>query len=204
MERKQQLLAVLGGISHVTAQLQTEEEAGARELNSAVTRAVPDIVTVRSPIEKELLEHFGDQAAVENFSKKAIAIAGDLMAPAWALRHLSERYGDPGSKDEAALSPSSRQLLQTMRHDHRRAMLDATGELNNLLRPVLRSLVQDVSEPATTLPLFDTVQKVQRITLELVSGSGMPKSDELSEPARAAQDLLAALRGLEITLEEKP
>jgi anti-sigma factor RsiW len=207
-ERKRELLGALRGIPNVVPQLRTEEEAAPPELPAPVTRAEPLIVTVRSPIERELLEYFSDPAAVETFSKRAIAVTGDLMARAWALRHLSDRYGAAGSHDELALSPAlsptSRQMLETMRRDHYRAMSDATSELTALLQPVLHSIIQATPEPTTKLPLFDSAQEVQRLTLEILSGSGSPDANQSSEPAKAAQDLLVALRGLEATLEEQP
>ena len=203
-ERKKELLAVLNGIQHVTSELQTEGEAGARELNAPITREVPDIVNVRSPIEQELQDHFGDPTAVEKFSKHAIALSGDVMAHAWALRHLSDRFGDPGARNEVALSPGARQLLETMRHDHRLAISDTTNELTQLLSPVLRSMVPADPEPTTRLSLFASAQEVQRLILNLVSGAGSVNTNEVSEPANTARDLLITLRGLDITLEERP
>ena len=202
-ERKQELLAALRGIPHVTAQLETEQEAARRKLNAPVTRAEPEIVTVHSPIEKELLQYFGDPLAVENFSKHALAVTEDLMVHASALRRLSERYPAPGAEGELALSPSSRQMLQKMRRDHYHAMSGTTSELTTSLRPVLQSIVAAPPEPTERLSLVASAQEVQRLTLELLSVSGTPDVNESSEPAKAAQALLAALRGLEIALEEQ-
>lgn len=203
-DRKQELLAALKGIRGAVTKLQTEEEAEPRKLPDPVTHAEPLIVTVHSPIEKELLDYFHDPLAVENASKRAIAVAGDLMAHAWALRHLSDRYGAPGTSGQRPLSSASRQLLGTMRRDHYRAMSDETSELTALLGPVLRSIVQTSPEPTTRSPLFNCAQSVQRLTLDLASGSGSSNGTEISEPAKAAEDLLAALRTLEIALEEQP
>jgi DNA-directed RNA polymerase specialized sigma24 family protein len=202
-ERKQELLAALRGIPHVTAQLETEEEAARRKLHAPVTRAEPEIVTVHSPIEKELLLHFGDPLAVENFSKHALAVTEDLMVHASALHRLSDRYPAPGAEGELALSPSSRQMLQKMRRDHLRAMSGATSELTTSLRPVLQSIVAAPPEPTEKLSVVASAQEVQRLTLALLSVSGAPEVDESSDPAKAAQALLAALRGLEIALEEQ-
>ena len=202
-QRKQELFAALKGIHGVATRLRTEEEATPRELPTRVLRTEPLIVTAHSPIEKELLNYFGDSLAVENFSRRTIAVTRDLMAHAWALRHLSERYGAPEVAGELALSPASRQLLETMRRDHCRAMSEATSELTASLRPVLSSVVKASPEPTTRLSLFDGAQQVQRLTMELAFGSEAPNGDEMSEPAKAAQDLLAALQGLEIALEEQ-
>ena len=203
-ERKQELLAALRGIHSVAANLKTESEVASRELPAPVRRAEPLIVTARSPIEKELLEYFGNPGAVETFSKRAISLAGDLMTRAWALRHLSERYGSPGSKEEAQLNATARRELLAMRRDHYRAMADAMSELSDRLRPVLRPIALPVPESTDKLALFASTQEVQRLTLEVLSGAASPDVNQTNESARAAGDLLAALRSLEITLGEQP
>ena len=208
-ERKQQLLAVLQGIPHVAAQFQTEEEAAAQELHAPVTRVEPRIVTTHSPIDKELLESLGGPEAVQNFSNQAIAVTEDLMAHAWALRHLAERYSAPGSNGELELSPSSRRMLQAMEGDHRRAMRGQLSELTTLLRPVLQSMVEEAaleSPPESTAALspFSGAEKVQHLALELLSGAGSPDPTGQILPAKSAQELLAALRGLENSLEDQP
>ena len=95
-------------------------------------------------------------------------------------------------------------MLQKMRRDHHRAMSGATSELTTSLRPVLQSIVAAPPEPTERLSLVASAQEVQRLTLELLSVSGAPDVNESSEPAKAAQALLVALRGLEIALEEQP
>jgi DNA-directed RNA polymerase specialized sigma24 family protein len=203
-ERKQELLAALSGIPHVNAQLRTEDEA-ARSMTALppVTRAETLVVTSHSPIEKQLQEYLGDPMAVESFSKRAIGLSKGLMAHAWALRHLSERYGVVGSPSDLGLSPTSRQLLQIMRRDHQRGMSEATAELTTLLRPVLHSIVQASPESFARLPLFDSAEQARRFTIQLLSGSASPGANESSDPAKAAENLLAALRGLQIALEEQ-
>jgi RNA polymerase sigma factor (sigma-70 family) len=202
VERRQELLAALADMPSVAVQLQTEAEAAAEELHRPVTRVVPEIVTVHSPLERELLAYFGNPSAVQNFSNLAAALSKDLMAHAWAQRHLSERYPTPGRGGGLALSPTSRQLLENMRGSHRRAMAEATVQLTTLLSPVLRSIVSGPTESAQRLPLFASAQEVQRLTLQALYGSGSPITNESNEPTKAAQDLLVALRGLEISLEE--
>jgi hypothetical protein len=200
---------VLKSLPHVTTQLQTEEEAASQKLRAPVTRAEPKIVAAHSPIEKELLEYFRSPVAVEKFSNRTIGVTEDLMARAWALRHLEERYSSPGPNGESTLSLSSRQLLQTMQSDHRRAMRQELSELTTLLRPVLEPMVEgttpeSASESVGGLSLFATAQEVQRLTIELLSGAGSPDATGHNPPTKAVRDLLNALRGLEITLENQP
>ena len=199
-ERKQELFAALQPLPGVATRLKTEEEAAPREVPAKVTRAEPLIVAAHSPIERELLNYFGDPAGVENFSKHSIALTRDLMAHAWALRHLSERFGAPGVTTEPALSPASHQLLETMVREHRRAMSQATLELVTLLRPVLAPMVQVSRDQAVRLAVFESAQQVQRLTMDLVFGPGSPNE---SEAAKTAKGLLSTLQRLESTLEEQ-
>jgi hypothetical protein len=211
-ERKRELLLALRDLPQVTAQLQTEEEAARRQPHAPVTRAEPKVVVARSPIERELLAYFGDPGAVENFSKHAAALTEDLMAHAWALRHLSERYSVHGTKGELTFSGSSRQLLQTMRRDHLGAMSSATSELENLLGPVLQSIAEDAPETSpefsSDVSPFDGAQSAQRLTLALLSGAtdstGSDSSGNVFPARQGVRDLLGALRSLEITLERQP
>ena len=212
LERKRELLLALRDLPQVTTQLQTEEEAAQRQPHAPVTRAEPKVVVTRSPIEQELLAHFGHPGAVETFSKRAAALTEDLMAHAWALRHLSERYSIRGTKGELTFSASSRQLLQTMRRDHLRAMSSASSELENLLGPVLQSIAEDAAatspEFSSDVSPFDGAQRAQRLTLALLSGAsdsaGSDSSRNVFPAKQSARDLLGALRGLEITLEKQP
>jgi hypothetical protein len=168
-------------------------------------RAQPQLVSVHSPIEQELREYFGRPEAVENFSVRVTAVTANLMAHAWALRHLSDRYDVPDSRrSESSLSLSSRQLLETMRRDHLRAMSDGNRELARLLRPVLDSVVKgSLPEYTPALSLFANTQKVRHLTLALVDGSGSPEANQGSDPMNAAKELLVALRGLELNLKEQ-
>jgi hypothetical protein len=167
-------------------------------------KAEPTLVSDHSPIEKELLAHFGDPSAVERFSARATTIADDLVAHAWALRRLSERYGTPASTGQAALTPSSFQLLQTMRRDHLKAISDATSELSTLLQPVLTSIAEPASVSVPKQPLFVTAEEVQSLTADLLSGAGSADSSETNDPHKIAGNLLAALHSLETTLKEQP
>ncbi len=199
-QRKQELLAVLQGIPHVTVELQSEEEIDSQPL-AARTRAESKIIAPPSPIEKQLLRYFGEPAAVEDFSKHAVTAVEALMAHAWALHHLSERYPGLDSGGELRLSPSSRQLLEAIVHDHRRAMLERTNELTELLRPVLLSITDAPPESVSEVSLFVNAQTAERLTLQLVSGSGSVGSSD--DVQRDAGDLLIALHSLQIELEKE-
>jgi hypothetical protein len=201
-KRKQELLAALRGTPHLTAELQSEEELDSQEPMAAPTRAESKIIAAPSPIEKQLLRYFGEPAAVEDFSKHAVTAVEALMAHAWALHHLSERYPALESNGELPLSPSSRQLLEAIVRDYRRAMLDRTNELTDLLRPVLLSITDVPPESVSEISPFINAQIVERLTLQLVSGSSSTDSSDDAQPARA-RDLLVALHSLQIELEKE-
>jgi hypothetical protein len=160
-------------------------------------------VSEHSPIEGQLRDHFGDSSAVENFSSRATTIADGLVAHAWAIRHLSDRYGPPGSAKEQALDPISLQLLQTMRQDHLKAMADATSQLSGLLEPVLTSIAEPSEVPASERPLLATAEQVRSQTARLLSGTEDTQATENENPHDTAESLLAALHRLATMLREQ-
>jgi hypothetical protein len=205
--QKQGLSAQLRQISHVAIRLQTEEEAAEVTLRNQpkmVKRAEPEPVSEHSPIEAQLLDHFGDSSVVENFSSHAAAIADNLVAHAWAMRRLSERYGPPGSAKEQALDPPSLQLLQTIRRDHLKAMADATSELSALLEPVLTSIAEPYECPASERPPLAIAEEVRNLTVGLLSGFEAARPTEDKNPREAAETLLAALHRLAAVLKDQP
>jgi Putative zinc-finger len=203
VERKQELVAMLIKIPHVDVDLRTEAEVAATPAPSrpasGETPPATTVVSPESPIAKQLLEYLGDQAAMEAFSRRAFAATQALMAEAWALRRLEERY--PLTEQER-LSATSRQLLETMIRDHRRTLREVIAEAQAVLEPVLIKIAGAKSEPVPSVPptasLFDAAQQVERLTLGLLSGSDLPSSAE-----RSARDLLAALQALKMQLEER-
>jgi RNA polymerase sigma factor (sigma-70 family) len=205
--QKQELTAQLRQIPHVGIRLQTEEEAAQITLRNqpeTVKRAEPELVSEHSPIEKQLLNHFGDPSAVESFSSHATTTADNLVAHAWAIRRLADRYGPPGSAKEQALDPISLHLLQTIRRDHLRAMADATAELSALLGPVLTSIAEPYETPASERPPLEIAEEVRSLTVGLLSGTEATEPTENENPRQAAETLLAALHRLTAILKEQP
>ena len=204
--QKQQLVAGLRQIPHVGIRLQTEEEAAQITLRNRprmVKRAEPSLVSEHSPIETQLRDHFGDSSAVENFSSHATTIADSLVAHAWAIRHLSDRYGPPGSAKEQALDAISLQLLQTIRQDHLKAMADETSELSALLEPVLTSIAEPSETSAPDRPLLAIAEQVRSQTARLLSGTEDTRATENENPHDTAETLLAALHRLATMLKEQ-
>jgi hypothetical protein len=210
-DRKRQLLSALEEIPHLEVDLETPEEATRNRKKSppapsASAGDTEQVVSTQSAIEKQLLEYFGSSANVEAFSRQAFSIAEALMAEAWALRHLDERYPEA---DRADLSAPSRQLLELMIRDHRRALGQRTKELNGLLDPLLSGIAAPVATSAANekplLSTFANAQQIESLTLGLLAGSepasrpsDQAGSVELSAvmSARAARDLMTALQDL--------
>ena len=204
--QKQELIAQMRQIPHVGVRLQTEEEATRavlRDQSKIVKRAEPELVSAHSPIEEQLRDHFGDSSAVESFSSHAAAIADDLVANAWAIRRLSERYGPLGAAGEQALDPLSLQLLQTIRRDHLNAMEHATSELSTLLAPVLTSIAEPSEAPAPERSPLETAEEVRSLTVGLLSGTEATQATANDNPREAAKALLSALHRLEAMLKEQ-
>jgi hypothetical protein len=209
-ERKEELLLAVSEIPHLETNIHTPEEIAllhppdAPSGESTVTST--EIVSSHSPIEKRLLEYCGGQISAESFSKQAFAIAQDLMAEAWALKHLEERYPNT---ERVRLSASSRQLLDLMLRDHREALFQHTAELSALLEPLLRPIASpaivglglaraQTSDIAASLSVLASAQQIESLTIELLSGSESTSRSQAEDIPVVAQDLLASLEDLKV------
>lgn len=201
---KQELMAALEGIPHVTANIDTEEQVampnGPPETGSATS--VP--AKMPSPIDKQVLEHFGSSGAVEEFSKRVFAMTDALMDHAWAIRRLEERYPGFESNANLPLSAASQELLKIMLRDHRHAMREKAAGLSDLLNPVLLSIAEAPPDTPPAQSLFVTAKQTEQLTLLLLFGSEPAGLSPASPPSRACSELLKALRDLELQLQDQP
>jgi hypothetical protein len=140
-----------------------------------------------------LRSYFGEVAAVQRFTRDALAANDKLMSHAWAIRRLATRYP---SAAVAMFSPAARRKFDEMNADHQRAMLAALHDLTALVEPVLRPVADAPRSSAPSGSLFDLAQQVEQWTLALISGTGPNGLAAQSRPESAARELLDALRRL--------
>jgi hypothetical protein len=160
-EERDELRAALRTVTGAILKVQTVAEAmqasaSAALISNVVPGASPDShsVTVRSgpmPLRLPLQQYFSKNGLQEetadpvaSLSNGAVTLSRNIMAEAWALRRLAERYRG-NRKDN--LPPYARLLLQNMVQDHMSSLRLGVEKARHLLEPALSSLFSD--EPAS-------------------------------------------------------
>lgn len=198
----------LEAIEHVRLDVRSVEEAAI----AATAVEVPPLAVESNkdrpyPLEEELakrLEVPGDREAtarrVAEFGRAAARLSSRVLAEAWALRRLAERYPE----ERVALVPrETRWLLDELRESRLRALNQARVELRDLVAPVLSPLVRalraDPAPPAAApdrnpeTELMNTASELDRAVRGLLAGAGI----EETRPESAVLRLLSALEKLE-------
>ncbi|MGI8782936.1 MAG: hypothetical protein ACR2L2_04690 [Acidobacteriota bacterium] len=237
-EEREALTAALRAVPSAAVKIQTIEEAAQfsapkssfdRESEEAADLLQPleqdlEVQASRLPLQDQLERYFsvnGRSSRVSEKSEKdsaalkiaellnsAITLSKPLMAEAWALRRLAEKYSRDKTTD---LPPHSRLLLQNMVQDHLSALTLQIARVRQLLEPVLSSVVSQAVLPAGTAKEAAMEQSPAPFTgpmawndacLELFARAeevrgwvhGLFANEELSiEPEEAARRLLLAL-----------
>jgi len=241
--RREELLAALRGIPLLTAKLRTIQEAVAETSSSSASEdedqegktAAVVVETNRLPIQTELEQYFrkltgngspeprpGQAKAVDvhqkvaEFSDEATSLARSLLAEAWALRRLAERFA--GSSAER-LRPQSLWLLEVMLRDHLAGFEAHSSQVRSLVEPVLIPLSEHLgsvksqlkssnlgsTEPEehawqkATLEVFREAEQVHGYVLSLFAGATPSSSAELDQGSSGpmVSELLSALSRLE-------
>ncbi|HLJ49144.1 MAG TPA: RNA polymerase sigma factor [Bryobacteraceae bacterium] len=190
-QRRREIQNALASLGSVRFELKTEDELVLEAPPPAQSSTEIRMASARSPIEKQLLEFFKHPADVERFTRDILTSNEELMAHAWALHRLSDRYP---SQSLASLNPDSQHKLQEMIADHRRDVRRALGELSARIEPVLHVFAEPEPAPETSQPLFESAQRVEQYVIALVSGSGPKGAVAQEHPEVAARELLAAIQ----------
>jgi hypothetical protein len=130
-DRRQELTAELAAIPQVEVQFSNPAAAPA---TPAAARAT--LRSGESPLAMELERAFGSRAMVDTVGAEALDHADALMARAYALRRLRERFPE-GS---VSLPSGGAQTLTAIERDHLQALLAHAAQLDQLLGPTLKSL----------------------------------------------------------------
>ena len=203
---KVQTVAEAMQASAVAALAPTEVPGASSETRSVTVRSGP--MPLRLPLQQYfnkngLREETADPVA--NLSNGAVTLSRNIMAEAWALRHLADRYRG-NRKDN--LPPYARLLLQNMVQDHMSSLRLGVEKARHLLEPVLSSLFPD--EPAsrgrsvgpmelgrvwseTCLDLFGRADEVRVIVDALFAGAESEVQPEIR--ARRLLELLSRWTG---------
>jgi hypothetical protein len=222
-ERRQQLMAVLAAFMAnpaVRVEMQTTEEAlreiPAQEITLSATPQHVSPAPVHAFLEKYFSRTFkAPSRAAERFEDEALSRSDGLMAEAWALRRLAERFTENPDADPHS---RARSLLAAMVHDHLRELRLRAGETQEFLVPALSSI------PATSaltppgrrsrdagdtwqhllVGVFDDLASLNNRLVQLFTGGQNPRSPESLVPeifaglravAAGAQDAAESLAG---------
>ncbi len=146
------------------------------------------------------------------FTGAAVSGAEELIAEAWAIRRLAERFD---GEETTRLTPAARYLLEAMLNDHIRSLRRHAGESGRHLEPFLASAAEAGAAGGqiewetghwqeAARALFQVADRIHRRTRGLFAGAGLPVSaDEsasilrLESPEESISGLLGDIRALE-------
>ena len=192
-ERRQQIQQALSSLSNVAVRF-AESDAAPRS-SSPETPATADIPQVQARI----AEQMGGRARFDQIAAQALDLSDPLMARAYALRRLAEKF-----PVEANLNPEDLATLHRLQRDHVSALREQTRELEQVLKPALKSVpvgpasgLSDPSQNLTTEDLFQSARRVEKL-LAVVFGAA-PADDSASSQLPA--QLLSAVTDLRAKVE---
>ena len=188
--RRAEIERALAGLPAVTLDVKTEDEISLEALPPARDSSAVRVTSARSPIEKQLLAYFGKPAAVEQFKRDAMSADERFMTHVWALRRLAIRYPSP------PLNPGSRRKLEEIRADHQRMLRDALAGAIALVEPLLVAVAGPPDSAAASGTVFERAQRIEQLTIALLSGAGPAGASAQERPDAAARELLGDLRSL--------
>jgi hypothetical protein len=222
--RKEQLTEALRGLTLVTTQIQTVEEAqrAAAKRLSALTTVIPAVETEPNKADNRsgqqqafraaLTKCFASSGAttaqaaqrLTELTNRSLAHSEAALARAWAIRRLAE---NPTLKPADKLAIKARSRLVAILEAHQKELRKEAQELQAMLEPCLTFI--SGGKPARREPpasnVSDWVEEAQRVfrsvsqtdrLLHRMLGASGPES----EPMVAAQDALAGLAEIEAAL----
>jgi len=206
LHRQRELIQALKMVRGLKVRIQAAEEI--RETDPWPGMGEAPVMIVESPplaIGEALAKYFAQQPAsasvssrVAALSDEAVSLARELLADAWALRRLAERFP---MDEKQEMDPPWRWLLQEMAQDHVASLRAKLAQTRALLEPVLASIAhQAVPAPgavqavradsdwrSSCLELFYRLERIQTLVNGLLAGAG-----GIGEPVRSTAELLAA------------
>ncbi len=222
-DRRQQLVAALEeveGAERVKIDIRTVRELEESRAASTKTRRIvvgSDDAGARievkarqqAPLEEALFRYHQErglsarEAAEEaiRVSNHCVALAETILAEAWALRRLAERYDFQGTRD---LPSRGRWLLEVMLGDHMRSISSYRAELDSALGAPIGWLAgpqpYDVPAPAEEkdadwerrgVRVFDSVAELHRLVLASLAGGSRADAADPKEAVSALARTLA-------------
>lgn len=161
-ERQQEIAAELAAMPRVEVRFSNPAPAPA---TAAATRAT--LRSGESPLAAELERAFGSRALVDQVATEALDHADALMARAYALRRLRERFPSGGG----GLAENGAGTLSGIERDHVNALLAHAAQLDRLLSPGLRPLAAPGGSSEGERNLFAASYSLERSVSMLFGGA---------------------------------
>ncbi len=170
-ERRQEIQQALSSLPGVVIRFTESAPAGA--LPQPATPLNPAATDIPQ-LQARIAEQMGGRAHFDQLAAQVLDLSEPLMARAYALRRLVDRF--PVAV-EAELSPQDLATLRRLQQEHTAALLQQTVELEQILKPALKSAGRASSSPS------------------LSSSAWQPATEELFQSARSVEKLLAVMFG---------
>ena len=201
-ERQKEIQQALSPLPNVEVRFTESAPAGVPERPS-VTPENPPSSDIRQ-LQARIAEQVGGRAHFDQLAAQVLDMSEPLMSRAYALRRLVERFP---SQVEAGLSVQDLETLRRLQREHISALRQEAAELDQVLKPALKSmsgsvrgmpapaLSSDAWQPATE-ELFQSARRVEKL-LAVMFGAAPADSAEEQVPAR----LLASVAELRAKVE---
>ncbi len=200
-QRQQEIQSALNAQAHVTVRFSESAPARVRpEGASPDSQPGADLRQLQSRV----AEQVGGRANFEQLASQVLDLSEPMMARAYALRRLAERF--PAGA-ESQMSAQDRQLLRQLQREHTAALRQRVAEIDRVLKPVLASmrgagnaapggaLSSNAWQPATE-ELFQSARRVEKL-LAVMFGAATAESAEDQLPVQ----LLSSLAQLRAKVE---
>jgi hypothetical protein len=175
-ERQQEIQQALNSLPGVVIRFtESAPAAGVPQQPVPANPAPSDIPQVQARI----AERLGGRANFDQLAAQVLDLSEPLMARAYALRRLAERF--PATV-EAELGTEDLATLRRLQREHTAALKQQTIELEQVLKPALKSVSASVGQAS------GLSEASQRLALQ-------PATEELFQSARSVEKLLAVIFG---------
>ncbi len=210
-ERKEQIvarLAALGAGRSLQVSIQTAGEAWPEISAHSNVPVIPE-PAIRLSRHSYLERYFtgasnGPAQAAQQFSDEALSRGDRLVAEAWALRHLSDRFAGSAHRP---LDGRSHMLLETMMRDHLLRLRSSADGMQTFLAPVLAGANPSIPSASLDTPIsgerweclrkiFDRSVALNRTLLALFAA----ESDAVT-PEPLVQRIVAGLHSIRAEAE---
>ncbi len=184
-ERQQQIQQALNPLANVVVRF-TESDASPQ----------PSVPETPAPgatpqVQSRIAEQMGGRARFDQIAAQALDLSDPLMARAYALRRLAEQF-----PVEANLNPEDLATLRSLQRDHASALRKQTLQLEQILKPALKSVpvgqASGLSSP-TAEDLFQSARRVEKL-LAVVFGAAPADDTASSQLPAQLQSAVADLR----------